>query len=106
MAIVDVYVFMRKVGNGISFVLHSGQVGPAATVFHALLGALIYCSAIGEWSDGHAHMRVNGSVLRSILGDIHVFYKADWQEAQVINTAAFRESIMDDAEYVVKAIQY
>jgi hypothetical protein len=106
MATVDVYVFMHKVGNDISFVLHSGQVGPAAAVFHALLGALIDGSASGEWSHGHAHMRVNGSVLRSILADIQVFYTIDWQEAQVIDTAAFRESITDDAEYVVKAIQY
>jgi hypothetical protein len=51
-------------------------------------------------------MRVNGSVLRSILADSHDLYATDSQESQVIDTAAFRESIMDGAEYVVKAIQY
>jgi hypothetical protein len=74
MAAVDVYVFMRKIGNDSSFILHSGQNGPAATVFHALLGALVDGSASGQWSDGHADMRVNGTVLRSILADAHNFY--------------------------------
>jgi hypothetical protein len=103
---VDVYVFLRKVGNDSSFVIHGGQFGPAATVFHTLLGALIDGTASGEWSGGHAHMRVNGRVLRSMLADIHDFDTADSQHGQKVEVAAIRESIMDDAEYVVKAIQY
>jgi hypothetical protein len=106
MASVDVYVFMRKVGNDNSFVLHSGQFGPASAVFHALPGALMDGSASGEWSGDHARMRVNGRVLRSMLADIRDLDTADWQGGNKIDATAVRNSITDDAEYVVKAIQY
>jgi len=106
MAAVDVYVFIRKIGNDSSFVLHSGQFGPAGGVFRALLAALVDGSASGEWSHSHAHMKVDGRILRSMLADIRNFDTADMQGVQGIGPVAFRRSIIDNAEYVVKAIQY
>jgi hypothetical protein len=106
MAAVDVYVFMRKIGNDSSLVLHGAQLGPATTVFYLLLKALTDGSASGEWSEGHANLRVSGEVLRSMLADIQDLDTVDWKEVQEIDTGTFRESIMDDAGYVVKAVQY
>jgi hypothetical protein len=106
MGTVDVYVFIREIGNDSSLVLHSGQSGPATSVFPTLLEVLMDGSASGEWSGDHANIKVNGRVLRSMLANIRDLDTADWQEVQGIDFAAFRETITDDAEYVVKAIQY
>ena|SRR5215472_7249387 len=107
MATVDVYVFVfiRKLGNSDLLVLHSGRPGPASAVFHALAGAMMDGLASGEWSGENAHVRTSGRVLRSMLADIHDSSTSGLQEANETDLTTFRQTITDDDQYAVQALQ-
>lgn len=100
----DLYVFIRKDDNEGPFVLHTGQSGPASAVFGALLAALVDESATGEWSHAHAHVKVSGRTLRSMLTDIKLSVSG-WQQDHEPDPAIFGQRIADDAEYMINAVR-
>ena len=104
MTTVDVY--MHRVGNRReSFSLHNGLFGPATTVFHSVLDACQHGLAEGEWSPSHAYVNVTGRVLHSMLSDIHELEGPYHQPADDAEFSAFRDRLVDDADYFIKAIE-
>ena len=61
--------------------------------------------ADGEWSPSHAYVTVTGRVLRSMLADIHELERPCHQPADDAEFIAFRDGLVDDADYVIKAIE-
>jgi hypothetical protein len=104
MTTVDVY--MRRAGNrSESFSLHNGLFGPATTVFHSVLKACHSGLVSGEWSLSHADVTVTGKMLRSMLADIRDLERPFHQPADNEKLSAFRDGLVDDADYTVKAIE-
>jgi hypothetical protein len=100
---VDVYI--RRLDSRESFSLHNALFGPATTVFHAVVDACRNGLAEGEWSGSHAKVKLNGSVLRSLLADIDELDPTFHREGDDAKFAAFRAAIEDGAVYAVDAIE-
>jgi hypothetical protein len=104
--VTTVDVYMHRAGNrSESSSLHNGLFGPATTVFHSVLRACQSGLADGEWSPSHATVTVTGGVLRWMLADVHDLERPYHQPADDAQFCAFRDGLVDDADYLIKAIE-
>jgi hypothetical protein len=100
---VDVYI--EKTGSRDILVLRNGLTGPATTVFHAVIDACQDGTATGQWGGSHAEATISGRNLRPILAKIGTLEPPFHQPADNDRLAAFRQSITDDADYDITAIE-
>jgi hypothetical protein len=103
MTTVDVYI--EKSGTSDLLVLRNGLFGPATTVFHAVVQACQDGTATGQWGGSHAEVTLTGKVLRPMLDGLDPLESPWHQPADNDKLDAFRQAIIDDAEYDITAIE-
>jgi hypothetical protein len=103
MTTVDVYI--EKTGTRDMLVLRNGLFGPATTVFHAVIRACQDGTATGQWGGSHAEVMLTGKALRPMLDGLPPLESPWHWPADNDKLHVFRESIVDDAEYDVTAIE-
>jgi hypothetical protein len=101
---VDVYI-SRADGTD-SLALHNGLFGSATMVLHALIREFQDGAISGPWHSSYIDTTVNGAIVRSILGGISGLDPLYHPPGDWARLAAFQETIDDDADYTIKAIEF
>jgi hypothetical protein len=105
MTTVDVRI--ERLGSGDRLSLHNGMWGPATSVLHAL-GLACRDGRIpsSKWNVAQIDEVTTGAVVRQALGSI-----TDWDWGQSLDASdkervvAFRDELVDGAEYEVHALE-
>ena len=105
MTTVDVRI--QRVGSGDRLFLHNGMSGPATSVLHAF-GRACEDGRIpsSRWNIAEINEVTTGAVVRQALDGITDW---DWQQsrdsADQERVAAFRDRLLDGAEYEIHALE-
>ena len=84
----------------------NGLFGPATPVFHAAQDAAENGLARGTSEGWRADVIMSGAVLGTILAQVTSFDGGYPSAADSREFATFRDSVRDDAEYEVSALEY
>lgn len=88
-----------------SLSLHNGLFGPATSALHALADQFQAGTLTGPWNCAHIETTAPGTVIRAVLAAVDENDRA-FRDADRDRFLAFRETIDDDAEYLIAAIEF
>jgi hypothetical protein len=105
MTTVDVQIERLESGDRLS--LHNGMWGPATSVLHALgLACRDGRISTSKWNVAHVDAVTTGAVVRQAVDSITDW---DWRQSRdpfgQERAAAFRDRLIDGAEYKVHALE-
>lgn len=103
MTTVDVTI--RRIDGPAVLYLHNGMFGPATTALHALIDAYLTGIIQGNWHSTYIDTTLSGATVRSVLAAVDEHDPEFWEESDRARFIAFRDSIDDNADYAIKAIE-
>ena len=102
MTTVDVSIRQRGTRDYLS--LRNGLIGPATSLFHAVLAACQGGTAEGSGRPTHADVQLPGAILRPMLTELDHLDQL-WHGTIDTDVIDYRDTITDDARYEFHAIE-